>query len=49
MTPALFHNGREIDPSAIDYGDGSVMVSYVDTGEVVVIEKSEIEVREAGE
>lgn len=38
----VIHKGREIDPSAVDYGDGNVMVRYMDNDEVAVVPKSEL-------
>lgn len=40
----LTHDGREINDNAVDYGDGMVMVSYKDTGDVAIIRKSDIKV-----
>ncbi len=38
----LTHDGREINDNGIDYGDGSVMIQYKDTGDVAIVRKSEI-------
>jgi len=38
----LEHDGREIYSNAVDYGDGSVMIQYVDNDEVTIVAKSEI-------
>jgi hypothetical protein len=37
---------REVDSNAIDYGDGTVMVGYVDTGDIAIVLKSELVMRE---
>lgn len=46
MSKKLYHKGREIDNVGIDYGDGNVMVCYTDTGDVDIVPKSEIEVKD---
>jgi hypothetical protein len=38
----LYHDGREINDNAVDYGDGTVMIQYKDDNEVAIINKSEI-------
>lgn len=47
----IYHGSREIEPSAVEYEDGSVMVQYTGTDEVAIVSKKEISlepVRESG-
>jgi hypothetical protein len=38
----LYHNNRPIKGEAVDYGDGLVMIMYVDNGEVSIVPKANI-------
>jgi hypothetical protein len=38
----VYHNDREIESDAVDYGDGNVMIRYKDTGEITIVPKNEI-------
>ena len=38
----VYHNNREIESDAVNYGDGNVMIRYKDTGEIAIVPKSEI-------
>lgn len=36
---------REVESNAVDYGDGTVMVQYVDDNDVAIVPKAELETR----
>lgn len=36
---------REVESNAVDYGDGTVMVQYVDDDDVAIVPKAELETR----
>jgi hypothetical protein len=47
MTVKIIHvakggTEREVDSNAVDYGDGTVMVQYLDNGDIGIVPKDEL-------
>jgi hypothetical protein len=42
----ILHKGREVEDNAVDYGDGTIMISYKDNGDIAIIPKAELEIKQ---